>query len=247
MAAPQRKAKNAGISLGTVAAYAAGTGAVLGAGYIGYNYLRDSKLVSGRSSLEVGAQAAQAQIDRTAERQKTGGTTKPSVGGSATSLPKPAYHSAFPLKIGHYNYYVAQMQQALLNHSPTVAKHIADSGGVDGRFGDGTMEALIEAGYLTRFEDWIGQIMVYQPLYSKILERGNITNALSGITPRLVVTTQRTFVLTPQTLASPKPAAYPAKANTILGTYISQQDGMVKVLHDNGNYYYTNQGSVRLV
>jgi len=112
--------------------YGLGAGAVLGGGYLLYNYLQDRAMTQRGQSLTVN-------------------NIIPSL---PAALPRTARSSSFPLKRGSKGELVKQLQQGLLRLSGEAASHIRSTsirpdGTPDGVFGSGTERALRAAGYST--------------------------------------------------------------------------------------------------
>ena len=112
--------------------YGLGAGAILGGGYLLYNYLQD----------RAGMQRGQ------------GLTVNNIIPSLPASVPRIISSSSFPLRSGSKGELVKQLQQGLLNLGGQAASHIRSTsirpdGSPDGVFGGGTEKALKAAGYST--------------------------------------------------------------------------------------------------
>jgi peptidoglycan hydrolase-like protein with peptidoglycan-binding domain len=134
--------------------YGLGAGAVLGGGYLLYNYLQD----------------------RAVMQRGQGLTVNNIIPALPVSVPRAASSSSsFPLRSGSRGELVKQLQQGLLRLGGEAASHIRSTsirpdGTPDGVFGSGTEKALRAAGYSTT---------VSESTFSKIV--GSSTEATSKI------------------------------------------------------------------
>jgi hypothetical protein len=223
----KRTQKGYRLSASKIILYAAGSGALLGSGYLAYNFFRDINL--GNSGKEV--------PDATQQKAPTAQNT----------LPKPAYHDAFPLKVGDKNWYVQQLQLALIHHGNKAAQHINNSGGADGIFGQGTIDALMAAGYKSYFETLLGATVTAQQ-YERILNKGSFSG-LEGLafSPKLAVTRYQTYLLTADSLRKAIPEAYPVMQGITLGYFLDEQAGLARIQTEEGDIFYTASASIELL
>ncbi|GAB4242801.1 MAG: hypothetical protein Tsb0034_20420 [Ekhidna sp.] len=119
--------------------YGLGAGAVLGGGYLLFNYLQDRKLMNQGNGLTVN-------------------NIVPTLPSIRAGIPTPSIPAipriGFPLKRGSRGNLVKQLQQGLLKRGGSAASHIRSTsirpdGTPDGVFGSGTEKALRAAGYST--------------------------------------------------------------------------------------------------
>lgn len=134
--------------------YGLGAGAVLGGGYLLYNYLQDRQ----------GMQRGQ------------GLTVNNIIPTLPASLPRTTSSSYFPLKSGSKGELVEQLQQGLLRLGGEAASHIRSTsirpdGTPDGVFGGGTEKALRAAGYSTS---------VSESTFSKIVGSSSVAQSSAG-------------------------------------------------------------------
>lgn len=220
------KKKTKGWSTGKVLVIAAGTGAVLGGGYYGYQFIRNKQVVS--------------LTDNDTQ-------TPPPSPSAGSQLPEPPTHLAFPLKPGDRNVYVQKMQKALLKLGGKVASLISESGGADGVFGNGTREALFEGGFENRMYNYVAGTEVSWQEYNNIVAKAD---TLGSLDPRqlakVAVSTKQTYLIDPD-LFKDDPRPYPAEANLILGYLITERDGLAQILHENGKKYYTSSSSIKVL
>ncbi|MTI23078.1 peptidoglycan-binding protein [Fulvivirga sp. RKSG066] len=132
--------------------YGLGAGAVLGGGYLLYNYLQD----------------------RAVMQRGQGLTVNNIIPALPASVPRTTSSSFFPLRSGSRGELVKQLQQGLLRLGGESASHIRSTsirpdGTPDGVFGGGTEKALRAAGYSTT---------VSESTFSKIV--GSSTSAQSS-------------------------------------------------------------------
>lgn len=112
--------------------YGLGAGAVLGGGYLLYNFLQD----------------------RAVMQRGQGLTVNNIIPALPVSVPRTTSSSSFPLRSGSRGELVKQLQQGLLRLGGEAASHIRSTsirpdGSPDGVFGSGTEKALRAAGYST--------------------------------------------------------------------------------------------------
>ena len=112
--------------------YCLGAGALVGGGYLLYNYLQDRQIMQRGQGLTVN-------------------NIIPSL---PASVPRTGSSTSFPLRSGSRGELVKQLQQGLLRLGGTAASHIRSTsirpdGTPDGVFGGGTEKALRAAGYST--------------------------------------------------------------------------------------------------
>ncbi|WPP49639.1 hypothetical protein [Catalinimonas niigatensis] len=226
-----------GLSTGNIIIYAAGAGALLGTGYVGYNFLRDLNLAGKQG------EGFPASNDSTAPAGNTG-----VVGPNVTSaLPKPSYHESFPLKVGDRNWYVQQMQLALINHGGKAAERIKATGGADGTFGQGTLDALMTAGYIGYFDTLIGaKIMSFQ--YERILNKGSLSG-LSGLgySPKVAITTKQTYMINAEKINQPEPQAYPVREGVTIGYLMDESKGLSRIQTEQGDIFYTVSSGIKVI
>jgi hypothetical protein len=226
------KSKKAGLDTSKIILYAAGTGAILGTTYIGYNFLRDLNIGQGIK-----------KITSSAAAESPAATQSPTTTG--TSLAKPTYHEAFPLKVGDKNWYVQQLQLALIRHGGKAAEKINSSGGADGIFGQGTLDALMAAGYKSMIEIFLGGEVDAQQ-YERILNKGSLSG-LSGysIAPPVAVTTRQTYLITAETINRQEPEAYPVMEGVTIGYLLDEKDGLARIQTEKGDIFYTVSTSIK--
>ncbi|MDF9799762.1 hypothetical protein OKW21_005025 [Catalinimonas alkaloidigena] len=226
------------LTSGKIIMYAAGAGAILGTGYVGYNFLRDLNFGSGKTSEDF---------------PNGSGSTAPNgnsgvVGPNATSsLPKPTYHDAFPLEVGDRNWYVQQMQLALINHGGKAKDLIEQSGGADGAFGQGTLDALVDARYIGVLDQYLGA-RVTDVTYERILNKGSLSG-LSGLgyAPKVAITTQQTFMINADSINQADPQAYPVQQSILLGYLMDESKGLSKIQTEQGDIFYTVSSGIKVI
>lgn len=231
-----KKGLSKGLSTGNIILYAAGAGALFGTGYVGYNFLRDLNL-SGKHKDFPASNGSTAPNDNT-------GVVGPNL---TSALPKSSYHEAFPLKVGDRNWYVQQMQLALINHSGKSAERIKATGGADGTFGQGTLDALMTAGYIGYFDTLIGaKIMSFQ--YERILNKGSLSG-LSGLgySPKVAITTKQTYMINAEKINQPEPQAYPVREGVTIGYLMDESKGLSKIQTEQGDIFYTVSSGIKVI
>lgn len=141
--------------------YGLGAGAVLGGGYLLYNYLQDRQGMQRGQSLTVNNIIP--RVPLTVSRQSSGS-------------------SGFPLKRGSRGELVKQLQQGLLQMGGSAASAIRNTslrsdGTPDGVFGGGTEQALRAAGYATS---------VSESTFRKITSSSGVTTSSGGFNGKVV-------------------------------------------------------------
>ena len=134
--------------------YGLGAGAVLGGGYLLYNYLQD----------------------RAVMQRGQGLTVNNIIPALPASVPRTTSSSSFPLRSGSRGELVKQLQQGLLRLGGEAAGHIRSTsirpdGTPDGVFGGGTEKALRAAGYSTS---------VSESTFSKIVRSNPAAQSSAG-------------------------------------------------------------------
>lgn len=144
--------------------YAAGAGALLGAGYLAYTYFQN-KAANNRGI---------AQQNSPTNQSTTTNNSTPS-----TFVPQIVQQNSgqFPLQIGKRGTVVAMLQKALLAKGGTAAAIIKSTSvkgaTVDGIFGSGTQRALLAAGL---------PVVISQELFSSIIGVNNKATSSSTLT-----------------------------------------------------------------
>lgn len=143
--------------------YGIGAGAILGGGYLLFNYLQDRKLMNQRNGLTVN-------------------NIVPTIPAITTPQPPRFPRGGFPLRKGAKGSLVRQLQQALLHKGGTIASHIRSSsirpdGTPDGVFGKGTERALRAGGFPTT---------VTETTFHQITQGTNTAPSASGATGKTI-------------------------------------------------------------
>jgi len=157
-----------------------------------------------------------------------------------STLPRPDFASAFPLKVGDKNAFVQDVQNALIKMGGRPAEIIRNSGGADGAYGQGTKDALLAANFISVGEYiWKGNAYtnISRELYNKITNYG--LGALHQPNGRIATAKADTWVLDEVGLRQNPPKGIPVKKGTIIGYYVTQNEGLAKVLRKNGTHVYT--------
>ncbi|WKN32129.1 hypothetical protein PZB74_02020 [Porifericola rhodea] len=222
------------LTRGKIILYAAGAGAILGTGYVGYNFLRDLNFGSGKTNEDFPSSS-------TAPKGNSG------VVGPNITLAKPTYHEAFPMEVGDRNWYVLQMQLALINHGGKVKGFIEQSGGADGAFGQGTLDALVAARYIGVLDQYLGA-RVTDFTYERILNKGSLSG-LSGLgySPKVAITTQQTFMINADSINQANPQAYPVQQGILLGYLMDESKGLSKIQTEQGDIFYTVSSGIKVI
>lgn len=170
--------------------------------------------------------------------------------GNSTSstLPKPSITEAFPLKIGDKNQYVHHIQNAILAMGGTAANYIESSGGADGIYGQGLKSALLNANFINAAE-WIYKgdryTHISRELYNKITNYG--LGALHNPSGKLATTNKNTWIIDDKGLTYSPAKGIWAKKGTVLGYYVTESDGLAKVLHKSGKHVYTPISNLTII
>ncbi len=230
-------------SLSKMVLIGAGVGTVAGTGYLAYNHFANKSLPD--KATPAGRQSA----GRQSAGRQSALLPAASSGPSTSGLQEPPVTIAFPLSPGDKNLWVQRMQQALIKHGGKAAELIKSSGGADGVFGEGTRQALFDAGFENQMSNlFMGGTKVTFEEYSKIIEASKGLGALDqSQLAKLAYSTAQTYMLHKDLLNNEDPRAFPVKANVLLGTLLNEKNGLSQILGRDGKIYYTNSSMIKAV